>query len=1506
MADTKPSAAAAAEPEHPVAANPTGEDLPVYFLAKSHLTVATNPQLSIPTPISAADRRALFSTDFGRKEKRKLMPPYPPVIVRSDKIRGVVDYALYWLNERPEVYLCVFPQCGWIIDDLWDDYDIHLNSPSFLRDALTFITRDNVHRAKRFAYEWSEKYPGRVELLGGDTPSLYDWNDPLAIVDKVFVNGETDMWPRTFLWHAGNMMRMGMHIVERQQREVSVGVANAQGTSLTGVASAQGVSDSHGMDETTSNDDGKSSLKDKPAVEQEKSIAADENQAVPGRDNSEAGLSCETGKEIQKASRKRPMKLINYPAIPLPDEPVPSMSVDTQSSSIQATPAQLHGHSHAQPQLPRPELPNHKQIAPQSGPPSTMASPFMHPQNIRNTKSRQGRSISGSYNQSMSMPPQSFTQSFPTGGWGENVPSSQRPQQPSSNLPTLQSPVVQPAFMAQQAMFQHMNSMGPFQPGQPIMLPPMAGNGPMPSNPLSHVPMLSSSSHSLGQGGPPHNTTMMDQAQQNHPPSPYTPRSISIGDVANDAYMNCQQRIDQTSYPSRRGGRGEKQPSLFNPYGQDRPDFVNIPPQPLGRKPVPNTLLSVGPRNRRFSVGPRGQGAYGHYNQDHGAIHSGPPTTSLSYPQQHTQLVPDPSVTGDQVFGCDETWIGPQNNTVTSLWLAQLPPDVTDHDLREMFGSTLGLHLTNVRTQFDRRGEVIAYVSFATSAEARQGLQLHNYMMRGKAVTVKVPKTCYSKEDPAYRRQHPNQPGFLPRGNGRASQGARRMSYGQANVKAGDEPSSLPQPSYSPQDVRSGLQGHPIQDTMTGKGSPEIPKRKKNKSPKKTKSERKDEESIGLAQIGEKEQVLPSIENISPEARLTPEINDREIAAIAKQRESHPGPAIHVLNQHDTKAPVGDLTWPKPEDTLNEPFQESTELSRGPPELESSVMHVKDTQHDVAKELPSTDKPKSALSSAESLNPTIDKEVCEEQHSDDEQKHDLSFHSAIESQSEAVQPEIFEATSPAVQQPSSIYVEPPSASRPANTYQQHETVEEVFESKVGQAEGPVISSVTRSQQASGILTIQETKVSPSAEKKAGVKQTESLFPFAKSKAQARKEKNAKKKEKKKAQAEKASPFTKPVDGIAAKDKPALSQAGSTTSSEQMKGPTLLKASDIGHRRIPSIHSTGDPFDKDNVSIATATASATTAEQNVESDPNSGGKASSPSDNASIGPQDFKAHPGSSVQDDRQEAQAPPGADALSLKSSSIPTSSNASDTPSLVSARTQPSVKAYTQEQMKKKTLIREKVAIPSLTLLTRKASPSAKPLSDNTSPAESAQVDISNLSANPVTSEHLIPGILENPNMATEISRTDTEKGLTLQSYAAARTNRMLLEIAATDNVQMDSVSTASSTTLRGVSPPIISPCSTAVDFHTPTQTLTALVASQSQPLKKPKNKKKKKKNQDSAEITSARILGAEGEAFSEQITHVDGLINQHEPTVSYYGRNDNQTVPLEQSSYKGESEEF
>lgn len=130
--------------------------------------------------------------------------------------------ANYWRKEYPSIGWAVFPEATWKIEDFWDAEDIHIYTPKLCREALQFLARDNLWTAKKFAEDWARAHPNHLAATFGKSSmaDVYDLSQPLAIVDKIFVYGEHNLFPRQFLYRAADMLRAAMIEDEARKNDV--------------------------------------------------------------------------------------------------------------------------------------------------------------------------------------------------------------------------------------------------------------------------------------------------------------------------------------------------------------------------------------------------------------------------------------------------------------------------------------------------------------------------------------------------------------------------------------------------------------------------------------------------------------------------------------------------------------------------------------------------------------------------------------------------------------------------------------------------------------------------------------------------------------------------------------------------------------------------------------------------------------------------------------------------------------------------------------------------------------------------------------------------------------------------------------------------------------------------------------------------------------------------------------------------------------------------------------
>ena len=71
---------------------------------------------------------------------------------------------------------------------------------------LTFISRSTYYWADRFARDWARAHPDRIDFTGLEMGNVYNTNDSLDVVDKIFIFGEPIDFPRVFLWHVAYIL----------------------------------------------------------------------------------------------------------------------------------------------------------------------------------------------------------------------------------------------------------------------------------------------------------------------------------------------------------------------------------------------------------------------------------------------------------------------------------------------------------------------------------------------------------------------------------------------------------------------------------------------------------------------------------------------------------------------------------------------------------------------------------------------------------------------------------------------------------------------------------------------------------------------------------------------------------------------------------------------------------------------------------------------------------------------------------------------------------------------------------------------------------------------------------------------------------------------------------------------------------------------------------------------------------------------------------------------------
>ncbi|OWY45005.1 hypothetical protein AALT_g3870 [Alternaria alternata] len=200
---------------HPVGTPPaTDTSTPMTAGKQSALLTKLNNPVGDPVNDATRDPRfgpgagqAFFSTGLGARAPRSLGDNCPPVIARSVQDPAVVAQAAsYWQVKYKSQCLCILPSQGWTVEDLWDAEDIHVEGKKFCEEMLTFISRSTYYWADRFARDWARAHPDRVDFTGLEMGNVYNTNDSLDIIDKIFIFGEPIDFPRVFLWHVAYIL----------------------------------------------------------------------------------------------------------------------------------------------------------------------------------------------------------------------------------------------------------------------------------------------------------------------------------------------------------------------------------------------------------------------------------------------------------------------------------------------------------------------------------------------------------------------------------------------------------------------------------------------------------------------------------------------------------------------------------------------------------------------------------------------------------------------------------------------------------------------------------------------------------------------------------------------------------------------------------------------------------------------------------------------------------------------------------------------------------------------------------------------------------------------------------------------------------------------------------------------------------------------------------------------------------------------------------------------------
>ncbi|KAJ6200988.1 hypothetical protein J3E72DRAFT_372172 [Bipolaris maydis] len=1019
-------------------------------------------------------RRAYFSTDLGTQAHRLIGSGLAPAVVRStnDPV-AVVQAARYWQIKYKNQCLCIFPNQRWTVEDLWDAADIFAEGRQFCEQMLTFIARDTLYAADRFAKDWAREHPDRLNFTGINIGNVYDLNDPLTALDQIFVFGEINSFPRAFLWHVAFIL-----------------IASWNDSSLANNAALDSI----------------------------------QNQQLFVGPQQDVGEAQATTITVAKSDSKK--------AETLPDETGRTATATLTTSD----------HSRLQPPSQRatsyvPQQPGEFQSYTRySGiePHNTRAQVLKGSKGSRNLGS-------GLYNQ-----PQ---------GWIENesrTVSGPYPRRDPVGIPGIQSAQYIPVQMAGgpqiPAPIIPSSTMNPYLLGPPMM-----------SHPGYPVQTVEPAEASRGHTGYQTGVARGMQMNPAYINDPQAPQPMLMGEMTNmhfPGHMGSQGIDPRAPIPRRSNHSGANQ--LYDPYnGNNRKFSAGQAYGDTGKKGGPYGFTAPQHRGRKISTS---SGRSVHSSHNH-MLPTGPRYNEIS--SRRRQSEDDPKITGDSISGCGHTWIGPNNTTVKELWVGDLPPDVSESEILQLFEQTIGITPIAISLRHNAgKGPFHAFATFASCADAKVALtinrsdpQLRNGEVRP---TVSVPRRFYQKESPPtvysdYSRTNQAASSHI-RVATNLSHNEKSTSINTDNVMA----KSRDVVFYSPQDARSGLPKKPfVQSNIashaeTAVSESENSKRQQKSPTKKDRNKNKRESPF------KKE---PSI-NEEPEVDEEPEIN--MISPVTtKDDKSCRQDDQSVENTQPTESQVVPSSNPGQEvchtadegrESIAQPSGQSSQLDSGQYQDNTSRSTPLPTDTDTRLGKKPTQIPHS--DDTRKSTPRAGNESNDDA-SDTEGNENKSFDSATEVQSEAEQmepkAEIRDQANTAnhgtVAPTSQIVSENTLQDRPEFPVMAEEPEPDAAQEAYLEPEKPetVASNTENIPEASKTREIsgQDKEITPDTAhteatpaqkganmsapveptptdtaKKAGAQQMHSLHPFAtKNKAQAKKEKETKKKKQKKEDAD---------------------------------------------------------------------------------------------------------------------------------------------------------------------------------------------------------------------------------------------------------------------------------------------------------------------------------------------------------------------------------------------------
>ena len=948
-------------------------------------------------------RAAVFSTDGGRLPQRGIPSDAPPIIVRSAGVRDVLNSANYWREKYPDFYPCFFPNQGWTIADLWDEYDVHLESPEFLKEVLHVIMYGNQQSSINFAYNWCLENQGKIDKLSGDLKQFEA--SPLAMVNEFFSEQELGQFPRQYLLHALWVLRDSMH---RRQAKCHPILQADSVSPLVNDNSLQPVSNEDFLNMN---------------FQQQHSIPMPLRKII-NHSSVYHHTDCLLGSALPA------QQLTGYsPVIHVPNMP--------RIRNVSFTP--LHP--------PAPNL-HRGGVAGVHAISAVPTQAMKQPQNMR----RPDRSGSQSFTQ----PQQSYLNGenvrLPVGGHTHHPMGPPPHGGPRHFIPNI------PTGPGQQGLYAPPTTVmtsPPIHPNQ-VAYSPATGHVIFPT-PVSvphqiHNPAY----HLLGTHTTSHVTPFVNMANNTQHTSMQGPDLRSIQGISN---------------------QNVKAPGLYNPYDATRPEkagFADTGSRKGGRG---NSTNNVG-RGRKISAG---------------AFDRSVNNSNLSgYPNSGKFNPIDTNITKDKEFGCDLNFIGPKNTTVRQLHVQNIPDSISAPEIRTFFQNCAKVmpNSIDIKSGGDRKEFHYALVSFDSTHDTRKALETRFPTLKGKVVQVNVAKRYFCL-------------GFNHR---------PALPAGQ---------STQPNP-YSPQDARSDLhhvnEQHRQPKVQVLWDSPEARKAKKlgakredqtDGSPKKENTSKTISQSHSVENVIEKKKVKVAVKK---EATDSPPANST--TALSK---------TGTVADEEEKAKCSDVDEALPKDntpTSPETVTESIPVDAQAPLLVSLTkvnLPPADCVPKTVQEESKTAVPAVPAQGEQDDGNPVSGPLQEDALSDDDQKHDLSFHSAPE-----LPPETSSDKDKDDQKVESMHEEEEKYDNTTGKHTQPCDQQPATTNAGGDPKATTNYNLGSDVREQSCVISAASKPPAELGRKNGVKQTESLNPYSKaSKAQLKKVRDKEKKQKKKDKGEMA-------------------------------------------------------------------------------------------------------------------------------------------------------------------------------------------------------------------------------------------------------------------------------------------------------------------------------------------------------------------------------------------------